>query len=508
MRGFVLSGALLLVACGGNHNGQSVCDNVVPAPPACMQACDAQPGAANTCPGGYHCTPDGHCDALCTPAGNECGDGFKCTADGQCQGNDDCDGLECNVVQCQSMNMPSTTVSGKVFAPNGTLPLYGVNVYVPLHPVGDLPAGAVCSKCADTPLGDPLTSDITKEDGSFTLTNVPSGVPVPLVIVSGKWRRIIMIPTVNQCTDNAIDAADTTLPKSMDDMTPNTTSVNMPKLAITTGSADALECLIRRMGIADKEFTIGGGTGRVQLYHGNGASSITGGGNMMEADPWWRSVDSLKTYDAVILSCEGAQNQNTKPQAALDAMKAYADFGGRVFASHWHNIWIEGSTQGGGNQKPSVWPTIAQWNNSGTTFGNEDDLIDEVQNPKGAAFATWMQNVEPASMRDHIAIQNQTGKNTVASLDTTKAEQWTYWPNGGTNLPQNFQFTTPNEVDEGDRCGKVVFSDMHVASGSSSNSGSAFPSGCSTMPLTAQEKALAFMLFDLSSCIGSISKTH
>ena len=227
MRGFVLSGALVFAAaCGGNHSGQSVCDNVVPAPPACMQACDAQPGAPNTCPGGYHCTPDGHCDALCTQGGTECGDGFFCTADGQCQGNDDCDGLECNIVQCQSMGMPATTISGKVFAPNGTLPLYGVQVYVPLHAVGDLPDGSVCSKCADTPLGDPIASDFSKEDGSFTLTNVPSGVPVPLVIVSGKWRRIVMVPTVNQCTDNAIGAADTTLPKSMTDMTVQKMTIN------------------------------------------------------------------------------------------------------------------------------------------------------------------------------------------------------------------------------------------------------------------------------------------
>jgi hypothetical protein len=72
--------------------------------------------------------------------------------------------------------------------------------------------------------------------------------------------------------------------------------------------------------------------------------------------------------------------------------------------------------------------------------------------------------------------------------------------------PQNFQFTTPNEVAEGDRCGKVVFSDMHVASGSTSapGTGGAYPNGCATTPLTPQEKALAFMFFDIASCVGSI----
>lgn len=50
-----------------------------------MQACDSQPGAPNTCPTGYHCSPDGKCDAQCTPGGSECGDGYRCTADGTCE---------------------------------------------------------------------------------------------------------------------------------------------------------------------------------------------------------------------------------------------------------------------------------------------------------------------------------------------------------------------------------------------------------------------------------------
>jgi hypothetical protein len=69
------------VACGGGKHGESICDNQVPPPAACMTTCDPTPGAANTCPSGYHCTPDGKCDAECTPNGGECGDGYHCTSD-------------------------------------------------------------------------------------------------------------------------------------------------------------------------------------------------------------------------------------------------------------------------------------------------------------------------------------------------------------------------------------------------------------------------------------------
>jgi hypothetical protein len=82
----------------------------------------------------------------------------------------------------------------------------------------------------------------------------------------------------------------------------------------------------------------------------------------------------------------------------------------------------------------------------------------------------------------------------------------------------NFQFTVPMNVTPDNRCGKVVFSDMHVSGDSTSSPTVPFPGGCSCMkvngqtdplctepnPLTPQEKALAFMLFDIASCVSPI----
>ena len=466
-----------------------------------MTQCDPTPGAPATCPGGYHCTEDGTCDAVCSAAGMECGDGYRCTPDGRCVSNDECVGLECKITDCAKDGKPLTTISGTVFAPNGTLPLYGIQVYVPNVPVGPPQEGAVCDRCSDSIPGYPIGLTKTDEAGRFSLVNVPSGADVPVIIQSGKWRREIKVPTVAECADTALAPTETRLPK-------NKSEGYMPRIAISTGNADSLECLVRKLGIDDAELGTAGDDKRLHLYADNGAggqgankfkAGFPGGnGNFANSTSLWNDVTTMKPYDIVILSCEGGQYPNTKSQAALDAVKAYADLGGRVFLSHWHNIWIEGSTEGGGNQAPAVWPQIATWSNGGNLPNGTIDVIDEVANPNGKSFADWMVNVGGSTVRGEVVVNE--GRTTALQVNAGRGERWTYVKSGDMST-QNFQFTTPNETTPDNRCGKVVFSDMHVSGDSDSQPGTPFPDGCASSQLTPQEKALAFMFFDIATCV-------
>jgi hypothetical protein len=406
------------------------------------------------------------------------------------------------------MGMPETSISGTVYAPNGTLPLYGITVYVPNAPLPPLTEGAQCSRCNDDLPGQPLARATTDESGKFTIQgNVPDGANIPLVITSGKWRRQITIPAVTKCGDTALPAADTRLPK-------NKSEGDIPKFAITTGNADSLECLLRSLGVDDSEFTTSAGPGRIHLYDGNGVSAFKSGwpggaGAMTSATNLWDDVNKLKAYDIVVLSCEGGQMGTMKDQGDLNAMRDYAGLGGRVFASHWHNVWLGGywNTNGGNDPTPDPviqeWRDLAVWNNLNPNPNPPIDVIDEVQNPKGVSFATWMQVVEPGGVRGEIPLESGTERSTVSSI-TTGAERWTYTKGDG-QRPQNFQFTTPQLVPADQRCGKVVFSDMHVSGGPS---GGDYPDSCgnggAVTALTPQEKALAFMIFDLASCVGTI----
>src|SRR5262249_25021050 len=82
-------------------------------------------------------------------------------------------GPQCRLVDCAKQGLPPTSISGTVFAPNGTLALYGAIVYVPNIDPGPLPEGVQCDRC-DAPLpGDPIVHVLSDTAGHFSLEGVP-----------------------------------------------------------------------------------------------------------------------------------------------------------------------------------------------------------------------------------------------------------------------------------------------------------------------------------------------
>src|SRR5687768_10040331 len=201
-----------------------------------------------------------------------------------------CTGIECQIVDCEKKGLPPTTLSGTVYAPNGTLALYGATVYVPYVDPGPFKEGVECTQCQDQLPGGAVTHAMSDTAGKFQLQGVPSGTDIPLFITIGKWRRKVTIPSVTECTDNMLPNTITSLPK-------NKTEGDIPKIAIATGSCDALECLLRKIGIADSEFTTDTGTGRIHLYASNGASTLVNTNAFSPASTLWSDVNRMKTYD-------------------------------------------------------------------------------------------------------------------------------------------------------------------------------------------------------------------
>src|SRR4029078_7267143 len=75
------------------------------------------------------------------------------------------------------------------------------------------------------------------------------------------------------------------------------------------------------------------------------------------------------------------------------------------------------------------------------------------------------------------------------------------WISDATGVPY-FSFNTPLAAAPEAQCGRLVPPGFHVGRGAlTGDSDGPFPSGCKSQALTAQEKALEFLLFDLSSCV-------
>lgn len=453
------------------------------------------------------CTPMG--GQYCGMVGDGCGGVLTC---GACPNGMACGtGTLANICpgSMGTGNVPptctgatKTTVSGTVYDPAGKVPLYNIIVYVPSAVLDPIPEGVSCDRCASQVSGHPIASAITDTNGHFQLTiePVPSTTNVPLVMQVGKWRRQVTIPSIKTCVDNPItDVNLTRLPQT-------SAEGHIPRIAVTTGGADALECLIRRIGVADSEFTTFGGAGRVHLYAGGaGTNSFSAGGAFAAATTLWSDPTKLAAYDVLAMSCEGSTSQFSamKPQTSVDNVANYANGGGRLFLSHLHFYWMQ--------HRPD-------FNTTATIIGNLPappngiTLLVNQSFAKGMALANWLYSpgVGASTTLGQITVNGPEHSITAVNPPTT---EWLYIssnPNDGTmhrRSEQYMSFNTPVGTPDAMQCGKVVFTDIHIKTSVGSTGGDdssptkPFPTGCKTNGTSPQGKALEFLFFDLSSCL-------
>src|SRR4051794_2547218 len=294
-------------------------------------------------------------------------------------------GYVCDNLCLKQMKCPAgkdTTISGIVHAPTPPTfgaadPLYNATVYVPNAQVEPFPAGVTCSMCTAASSGSPLVITATGPDGKFILKNAPVADNVPLVIQVGRWRRQVKIPKITPCVDNPVPDEMTRLPR-------NKAEGDIPLIAISTGRVDALECVLRKIGVDNAEFTLPSADGRIHLYRENGASL---GLMTPPATDLSGNLATLKRYDIALFECEG--NPIPKPMPNKQNVVDYANAGGRVFLTHYSYTWLY-------DMAPFM--GVATWAADSMHPTPSDNiaitgLIDQ-DFPKGMAFAQWLELVK------------------------------------------------------------------------------------------------------------------
>ena len=415
----------------------------------------------------------------------------------------------CENLECQQHDR-NTHVSGVVYDPKGTVPLYNVFVYVPNAPLDPITSGPVCTPCQAPASGKPLVGVATDAAGHFTLDDVPDGDDIPLVMQLGKWRRRITIPHVqigkNNVLNTKLDPHDANveavlrLPKKQHEGSPDD---NIPLIAVTTGAVDYGECfLMNTIGIDRSEFDQGG---RVNIFDGVGGELARpyayGTSNELFGD-----AQKLNRYDTVFMSCEGAPYDRG---TGYDNVKNYLDAGGRFFATHFGYNFFAGPAQCAvpasdpSCKGPADFNSVASWAaNDGSTYYSPPYLVDQTF-PKGQAFASWLQNVQGGTP-GQVDLRQTRGD--VDMVAPGKATRWIYSTGPGDGNDVNaystlyLSFNTPVNQPSDSQCGRAVFSDVHVAGTPSGFCADQDPDYAPNLA------ALEFLFFDLSSCVQSESK--
>jgi len=499
--------------CGGNNGGSGF---------------DAGPGGTNSADG----APDFFGEGGAFDPGNNDGSLSSTEGGGQCVN------LQCQQHSCGTSG--STTITGTVYDPAGKNPLYDVVVYVP-NTTPDaitpgIPASGSAASCSCDSLytGQPIASALTDAYGKFTLTNAPDGSDIPLVVQIGKWRTQLKIPTVTKCGSAGISSTGVTKGLEQD----------IPNIAVSTGGADSLECLLLRAGVDPSEYVGGGstGTGHIHIFPGCDGQSCGATGNVGPAPNTsavapsvaglpsdknlWDTPAHIDQFDIVLLSCEGTGTTNPNSQILYD----YVDAGGRVFAEHWHLTWFTTLLGTAVAPFPSDLATWDVFNDGSYSSAINTTIVQTLTSgqpfPKGEALYQWLGNVSALTGdvdagTAELPIAVARGDATITAANA-KSQAWIQTdPSVTPPSTQYFSFDmpfTPTVSDAGvpNYCGRVVFSDLHVGAAANDYAGATAnpsghtntlttPSGCTTGDLSPDEKALEFMLFDLSSCVTPVT---
>lgn len=363
---------------------------------------------------------------------------------------------ECSKVPSCSTGK-TTSLKGKVYDPAGNNPLYRVLVYIANDPsdpaLKSFPKGLTCDVCGASAAGSPLVSTpgssdppagtYTGVDGSFELDNVPVDKNVTLVIQLGRWRRLFKVDIDKACDENDVPDGTLRMPSTQADG-------NIPLMAMVTGDADSLECVLRKMGIDGSEFTdpgstatdVGTGAGRIQFYLGDGDGGGDSGQKIDGATPDQSALFQtgangdpvLDEYDMAILACQGKAYPET--DANQSALRDYAASGGRVFATHYSYTWLyqNDADSKAASGTADNWSEVAQWHDDGNdTPDTATGIIDKVSNPKGDAFQGWLEAVNASAKGsgtvDVVVVRHDT--DSISSV-TGQTQQWLY--RNGTNL--------------------------------------------------------------------------
>lgn len=343
------------------------------------------------------------------------------------------------------------TLTGTVFAPNGSLPISNALVYITPDEPAAIPEGTYCDECVALPED---SFSVSGADGKFEWkTAVPTG-DYFFVVQKGQFRRVRKI-TIDKSGDMAIKAEMTTLPGRRDVAKGD----DVPKMAVLKGNSyyDKIDESLTKLGIEDVD--------------------VLADRKLLE------NATELAKYHIVFVPCGEKDSPQVTNAKVKTNIKDFVSKGGKFYVTDWSYEYVR-----------QPFPGYVQWENETSTIGSATG--GEWDAPAQAAdqgLGDWLTATGDASFdvegnwTDIKAVRTVQGPAPDGSPTSITPKVWVTAKKTGAAAPK------PTTVSFEYACGRVLFSTYHTEA---TFGGS----------LHAQEKALLYVLLEVGVCIGEQNK--
>ena len=335
------------------------------------------------------------------------------------------------------------TLTGKVVAPEGTIPISGALVYLTAVPPPAIPDGVFCDTCVK--INSDVAHGFTKADGTFEIPTYVEGNQY-LVVQKGQFRRVRPISVVKGPMQ--ADPTATRLPSRMD----KANGDDIPKMAIQEGQWDEIGTTLVQLGIDQDQ---------IATYGCQGFS----------CESPFDSYAELSKYHIAFAPC-GSCNGGTGSQN--DAIRQFVEGGGKFYVTDWSYQWMTDAFPG------YVDFELISANDDACTI-SEYDAAATMLDPELAAWLGAQGISNPVFEKGYTRIKSLNSVNTTdlnGQPTTITPKTWVrgQTPNGDRPLTVSFE----------QQCGRVLFSTYH-----SESSGGLLP----------QELALLYVILEVGVCV-------
>ncbi|MCS6913710.1 MAG: carboxypeptidase-like regulatory domain-containing protein [Myxococcales bacterium] len=364
-------------------------------------------------------------------------------------------------------------LSGRVLAPEGTIPIAGALIYVTSRRPPPIPDGVYCDRCVRLPEGTPHVR--SGADGRFTLP-LPWVGPLHLVVQKGAFRRVRPIEV--RPGDQDLAAELTTLPGRMD----KESGDDIPRMAVVVGAWDKIEVSLAKLGLGKLSwFGVDKASLAFDLFeHG----LFPNPRDPRSPERLLRDPETLMKYHVVFLPCSGSEGTTCTDRTSADPvvqrnLQQFVARGGKLYVTDYTYDFVR-----------QIFPGYMDWIGQTQQIGSAcmERSYDAPADVQDAGLRDWLaaQGIVDFQVRENWTAVERV--NTVDALDldgqpvrvTPKVWVEALVPQHG-RRPATVSFVRG--------CGRVLFSTYHTEGRGD------------RMGLLPQERALLYVLLETAVCV-------